>query len=151
MHALLAAGPNVMGNLAHSKKGALLGGGAAGMGEGGLRAVPKCNSLRARRLGGLGELEHLGAKRTVQGLGGGGGNGVGEKGTVRAGGPCDGGAAVEAVALFVVLERVALVLDLLEQLLGAVSETREFGETCGKRKRRQRRRRTCRSRADTRC
>ena len=53
----------------------------------------------------------LGRERTEEGAGGGGGDGVDEEGAVLAGGPGALGACVEAIALLVGLERVALVSD----------------------------------------
>ena len=55
----------------------------------------------------------LGRERAEEGAGGGGGDGVDEEGAVLAGGPGALGACVEAVALLVGLERVALVSDVI--------------------------------------
>ena len=114
-----------------SVKGALLRGDAARGVDGGMRAEVSGDGLGARALGRRVELEHFEEEGAVRGLGSRCGEGVGEEGAVGAGRPGGRSATVEALALLVVLERVALVLDLLEHLLGAVGVARELGETCG--------------------
>ena len=69
----------------------------------------------------------LGRERTEEGAGGGGGDGVDEEGAVLAGGPGALGACVEAVALLVGLERVALVCDGAEDGLGGGGPAGELG------------------------
>ena len=64
------------------------------------------------------EVPALGRERAEDGTGGGGGDGMDEEGAVLAGGPGALGACVEAVALLVGLERIALVGDGAEDGLG---------------------------------
>ena len=73
----------------------------------------------------------LGRERTEEGAGGGGGDGVDEEGAVLARGPGALGACVEAVALLVGLERIALVGDGAEDGLGGGGPAGELGEACG--------------------